>query len=113
MSPTALVSIVTPCFNAERFLEETLASVVAQSYSHWELLLVNDGSRDRTAEIAVQWASAHPDRVRYLEHEGRRNQGTSASRNLAIGHARGEYVAFLDADDVWLPRHLEMQVALL
>src|SRR5215470_2571422 len=106
MSPPALVSIVTPCFNAEQFLVETLASVLAQSYPYWELLLVNDGSRDRTAEIAARWVRAHTDRVRYLEHEGHRNHGTSASRNLAIRHARGVYVALLDADDVWLPRHL-------
>jgi glycosyltransferase involved in cell wall biosynthesis len=108
-----LVSIVTPFLNAERFLEETLASVRAQTYSRWELLLVDDGSTDQSSSIAARLARDHPDRVRYLEHERHRNQGTSASRNLGIRHAQGEYLAFLDADDVWLPGHLADQVALL
>jgi len=109
----ALVSIVTPCFNAEQFLEETLASVLAQTYPHWEVLLVDDGSRDRTAEMAARWASRHSERARLLRHEDGRNRGTSESRNLGIRHARGEYLAFLDADDIWLPGHLGMQLDLL
>jgi glycosyltransferase involved in cell wall biosynthesis len=113
MPDPALVSIITPFLNAERFLDETLASVLAQSYSRWEALLVDDGSIDESRSIAVRWAGAHPDRIRYLEHEGHRNQGTSASRNLGIRHARGDYLAFLDADDIWLPEHLADQVALL
>lgn len=113
MSQPLLVSIVTPFFNAERFLDEALASVLAQSYPRWELLLVDDGSADRSTRIATRWARAHPERVRYLEHEGHRNQGTSASRNLGIRNSRADYVAFLDADDTWLPGHLSGQVTLL
>jgi len=113
MHEPTLVSIVTPCFNVERYLEEAIESVLGQTYSHWELLLVDDGSGDRSPEIAARWVADHPDRVRYLEHPNRRNQGTSASRNLGIRHAHGEFVAFLDADDVWLSGHLAGQVALL
>ena len=113
MSQPLLVSIITPFFNAERFLDETLACVLAQTYGYWEIMLVNDGSSDRSTSIAIRWARAHPERVRYLEHEGHRNQGTSASRNLGIRNSYGDYLAFLDADDTWLPGHLSGQVALL
>ena len=113
MRPSLLVSIITPFFNAERFLDETVASVLAQTYSRWELLLVNDGSTDHSASIAARWSSAHAERVRYLEHEGHRNLGISASRNLGIRDAKGDYLAFLDADDTWLPDHLAGQVASL
>lgn len=113
MHEPALVSIVTPCFNAERYLEETIESVFDQTYSRWELLLVDDGSGDHTEDIARRWVASHPDRIRYLEHPNRRNQGTSASRNLGMRHAQGEFVAFLDADDIWLRGHLAGQVELL
>jgi glycosyltransferase involved in cell wall biosynthesis len=111
--PRKLVSIVVPFFNAERFFEETIASIFAQTYSHWELLLVDDGSTDRSQTIAQNYAREYPDRVRYLYHECRQNRGTSASRNLGIDTARGEYIAFLDADDVWLPQTLSRQVTIL
>jgi glycosyltransferase involved in cell wall biosynthesis len=108
-----LVSIVTPFLNAERFLDEAVASVLAQTYAHWELLLVDDGSSDRSAQIAAGWVRSRPDRICYLEHEDHRNQGTSASRNLGIRNSHGDYLAFLDADDVWRPGHLSGQLALL
>src|SRR6185369_4754962 len=98
---------------AERFIEEAIASVFAQTYPHWELLLVDDGSTDGGTAIARGYAARHPDRVRYLEHPGHANRGMSASRNLGIAAARGAYVAFLDADDTWLPGKLTAQVALL
>jgi len=113
MGKPPLVSIVTPFLNAERFFADTLASVLAQTYTRWELLLVDDGSTDQSTGMAVEWARAHAERVRYLEHDGHRNRGTSASRNLGIRHAEGEFVAFLDADDVWLPEHLADGVSLL
>lgn len=106
------VSVVTIFWNAERFLEEAIESVVAQTYRTWELLLVDDGSTDMSSEIALRWSQRYPDRVRYLEHPGHVNNGMSASRNLGVREARGEYVAFLDSDDVWLPNKLEEQVAL-
>jgi glycosyltransferase involved in cell wall biosynthesis len=108
-----LVSAIIIFFNAERFIEEAIESVLAQTYDAWELLLVDDGSTDGSRALALRYAKRFPDKVRCLEHEGRRNLGMSASRNLGIRHARGQYVAFLDADDVWLPSKLEHQVGLL
>jgi glycosyltransferase involved in cell wall biosynthesis len=108
-----LVSTVVIFRDAERFLDEAIASVFAQKYANWELLLVDDGSADSSSELARGWAERHPDRVRYLTHTEHANRGMSASRNLGIAQARGEYLTFLDADDVWLPRKLTQQVALL
>lgn len=111
--PPVAVSVIMPFLDAERFLEEALRSILAQTFSGWELLLVDDGAHDRSTAIARQFAAARPDRVRCLEHPDHGNRGPSASRNLGIAHARGEYIAFLDADDIWLPEKLERQVALL
>ena len=108
-----LVSVVIIFLDAARFLEEAVASVFAQTYEHWELLFVDDGSTDGSAEIACALAARHPERLRYLEHAGHANRGMSASRNLGIRDARGEFVALLDADDVWEPEKLARQVALL
>lgn len=108
-----IVSVVVPFFNAERFIAETLESVFAQSYRDWELLLVDDGSTDDSTRIALDYATKHSSKVRYVEHDGHQNRGTCASRNLGIRNARGEYIAPLDADDVWLPHKLERQVAIL
>ena len=113
MTPPPLVSVVAIFLDAERFLEEAIQSVLAQTYPRWELLLVDDGSSDRSSAIARHHAERDPDRVRCLEHPGHRNLGMSASRNLGLRHARGEYLALLDADDVWLPEKLERQVAIL
>jgi glycosyltransferase involved in cell wall biosynthesis len=107
------VSIITPFLDAGRFIEESIQSVLAQTYDNWELLLVDDGSTDASTGIALQYAAAHPGRVRYLSHEHRQNRGASASRNLGARHARGDYLAFLDADDVYLPQKLEVQVPIL
>lgn len=108
-----LVSVVTPFLDAERFLGEAVESVLAQTWPRWELLLVDDGSTDGSTALAREYAAGHPGRIRCLEHEGHRTLGSSAARNLGLRHARGEYVAFLDADDVWLPPKLERQVAIL
>ena len=108
-----LVSVVVIFLDEERFLEEAVASVFAQTYGAWELLLVDDGSIDGSTAIAQAYAARAPDRVRYLEHPGHANRGMSAARNLGVAAARGRYVAFLDADDAWLPRKLEHQVAVL
>jgi glycosyltransferase involved in cell wall biosynthesis len=106
-----LVSIVLPFLDAERFLPEALASVFAQSYRGWELILVDDGSIDRSTTIAKQAASASPERVVYAEHEGHRNAGLPASRNMGTERARGRWIAMLDSDDVWLAQKLERQLA--
>jgi glycosyltransferase involved in cell wall biosynthesis len=100
--------------NAERFLGEALESVTGQTYPDWELLLVDDGSTDRGAEIARRYASELKGRrVVYLNHADRRSRGPAAARNLGIAEAKGEYLAFLDADDVWSRRKLEEQTALM
>lgn len=104
------VSILTPIFNAEQYLAETIESVLAQQDAPaWELLLVDDGSRDGSARIARDYAAQHPNRIRLLSHPDGGNRGASASRNLAAAQARGETLAFLDADDVWLPTMLQTQ----
>lgn len=108
-----LVSIITPFYNAERFLPEAIESVLGQTYSNWELLLVDDGSTDSGAAIAQRHADRVPSKIRCLEHPGHENRGLSASRNLGIATAGGEFLALLDADDIWLPQKLEQQVAIL
>jgi len=108
-----LVSVVLNFFNAAPFLREAIDSVFAQSYSTWELLLVDDGSTDAGTDIARSCAAVEPARVRYLHHPNHANKGTSASRNLGVINAHGEFIAFLDADDVWLPKRLEQGVELL
>jgi glycosyltransferase involved in cell wall biosynthesis len=113
MSDKQLVSCIIIFFNAEKFLEEAIESVFAQTYKNWELLLVDDGSNEDSTTIALKYAEKYPKKVCYLEHEGHQNRGMSATRNLGIRHAKGEYIAFLDADDIWLPRKLERKVAIL
>lgn len=113
MSSKPLVSVIIIFLDAERFIEEAIESVFAQSYDDWELLLVDDGSTDASTAIARRYAEEHPGRARYLEHPRHQNRGMSASRNLGISHAKGEYIAFLDADDVWLEHKLQQQVAIL
>lgn len=113
MSHAPSVSAVICFLDAERFLGEAIESVFAQTCDDWELLLVDDGSRDASRGIAQQAVARRPGRVRLLEHPGHENRGISASRNLGLSEACGRFVAFLDADDVWLPEKLERQVALL
>jgi GT2 family glycosyltransferase len=110
---TPLVSIVMPFLDGIRFLPEAIDSVVTQTYPEWELLLVDDGSTDGSSALARDYARGRPDRIRYLEHPGHANRGKSTSRNLGIAQAGGELLAFLDADDVFLPDKLARQVALL
>lgn len=108
------ISVLTAVWNSEAFLSEAIESVLAQQTRHsWELILVDDGSADRSLRIALEYAQEHSDCIRVLRHPGGANRGISASRNLALRHARGEVAAFLDADDVFLPHHLETQIATL
>lgn len=107
------VSVIMPFLNLERFIAESIESVLAQTYDHWELLLVDDGSTDGSTEIARRYAERFPECIRYFEHEGHTNRGASASRNVGFRYARGEYLALLDGDDVWLPTKLARQVPLL
>ncbi len=107
-----LISVVITFLNEERFLAQAVESVIAQTYDHWELHLVDDGSTDGSTQVAKKYASAHSGTICYLEHDGHENRGMSASRNLGIKHAQGAFVAFLDADDIWLPEKLERQMSL-
>jgi glycosyltransferase involved in cell wall biosynthesis len=113
MAEQPRASVITIFLNAERFLGEAIESVLAQTCHNWELLLVDDGSSDASTLIAREYVARFPGRIRYLEHAGHQNRGKSASRNLGIRNARGEYVTFLDADDVFLPEKLERQIAIL
>ena len=98
-----IVSIVTPVYNAARWLPQMVASVRAQTWTDWEHLLVDDGSTDESPAI-LEAAAAADERVRLLRT--RRNEGPSSARNLALDAARGRFIAFLDADDLWLPEKL-------
>ncbi len=102
----SLVSVIIPAYNAQRFLAETLHSLLAQTYPHWEAIVIDDGSNDETLVIAERFAQ-DDSRFRVLTQV---NAGVSASRNVGLSAATGEHVAFLDADDVWHPQKLESQV---
>ena len=101
-----MISVVIPAFNAGRFISRTIDSVLAQTYRDFELIVVDDGSQDNTAEIVQRYGP----RVRYLYQE---NAGDGPARNAGIQAARGEWIAFLDHDDEWLPEKLERQMDLL
>ena len=105
------VSVIMTFLEAEPFIEEAIESIFAQSLTDWELILVDDGSSDGSAAVATRYGDEHPGRIRLLHHPNRENRGMSASRNLGIRHARGEFLAFLDADDVSIPDRLRQQVA--
>jgi len=114
MATQPLVTVITPFFNTpRRYMQEAVESVLAQSFAHWELVLVDDGSTGDSTAFAREVAARDPARIRYLDHPGHENRGLSATRMAGVGAARGRYIAFLDADDVWLPRKLEEQTALM
>ncbi|MGV8834203.1 MAG: glycosyltransferase family 2 protein [Devosia sp.] len=106
----ALVSIIMPAYNAADFITETLDTVRRQSFSDWELLVVDDGSKDTTRDI-VEALAALDGRIRLIRSPG--NRGPAGARQLAIDHAGGRYVAFLDSDDLWLPDKLERQLVFM
>lgn len=108
--PISMVSIITPAYNAEKFIEETIASVISQTFSNWELLIINDGSTDKTQEIVERICKADQRIELFSNLEPK---GPAIARNIAIKKARGEYIAFLDADDIWKPHKLETQIAVL
>lgn len=110
---TPAVSVITAFLNEERFLAEAIESVAGQQYTSWELILVDDGSADGSPDIAREYAKKYPEKISYVQHEGAENRGLSASRNLGISRARGALVAFLDADDVWMPEKLQVQAGIM
>ncbi|OQY28177.1 MAG: glycosyl transferase [Candidatus Cloacimonetes bacterium 4572_55] len=99
------VSVIIPTYNRVVMLQEAITSVLEQTYTDFELIVVDDGSTDETQEVLRQYA----DRLIYLRHD--ENQGVSAARNRGIRSARGEWIAFLDSDDLWRPEKLEIQIA--
>jgi len=105
-----LVSVILCFYNEEKFLPEAVKSVMDQDYDNWELILVDDGSSDGSTNIAKGFADEYSDRILYLEHPSHGNRGLSASRNLGIKKVLGDLVAFIDADDVWLPDKLSAQI---
>ena len=113
MQQKHLVSVIIIFFNASDFIQIAIESVLAQTYEHWELLLVDDGSNDGSTEIALRFASENSAQIKYFEHDGHQNLGMSAARNLGIRKVKGDYIAFLDADDYWLPNKLDVQISIL
>ena len=107
-----LISIVVPVYRAERYIEETMDCVRAQTYPHWELLLVEDCGPDRSREVIQEYIQRTGDsRIRLLTHPT--NLGAARARNLGVNEARGRYLAYLDADDLWVPDKLEKELAFL
>lgn len=104
-----LVSIITPLYNGEKYVGKTIESVLAQSYSDWEMIIVNDGSKDRSEDVVMSYAAAEP-RIKYVSQP---NGGSAAARNNGIRRAEGQYIALLDADDLWEPDFLKEQIAFM
>lgn len=102
MTTTPLVTVVVPAFNAERYLGEALCSILAQEFDDFEVIVIDDGSTDGTAAVA-----GHHPSVRVLRQP---NGGIARARNAGVVAARGRFVAFLDADDLWVPHKLRLQV---
>ena len=108
MAKTPLVSILMPAFNAEQHIAQAIESVLQQTYPHFELLILNDGSTDRTQQIVDQFSDA-----RIIKIQLSQNKGLVSARNQLVASAKGDYIAFLDADDVALPNRLQLQVSYL
>lgn len=100
-----LVSIIMPSYNTARYISDSIRSVLAQTYTNWELILVDDCSTDNTLEIVGQFDDS---RIILLQNE--RNSGAAISRNKALREAKGRWIAFLDSDDLWAPEKLEKQI---
>lgn len=104
-----LVSIIMPSYNTGRFIRETIESVLAQSYTDWELIIVDDCSTDNTDEVVAQYLE--DGRIKYIKNQV--NSGAAVSRNRALLEAKGKWIAFLDSDDLWEPNKLEKQIAFM
>lgn len=102
-----IVSIITPLYNSSEFLEDTIRSVINQSYQKWEMIIVDDCSADNSFEI-VQQIAKHEKRIKLIRLQS--NQGAAIARNIAIENAIGDFIAFLDSDDLWEPKKLEKQI---
>jgi glycosyltransferase involved in cell wall biosynthesis len=105
-----LVSIITPCFNSEKFISEAILSVQNQSYLNWEMIIIDDFSTDNTVKI-IQEFTRNDNRIKLFELE--KNSGAGAARNFGLNKATGRFIAFLDADDLWKPEKLKIQINFL
>ena len=105
-----LVSVITPVYNAEKVIGKTLESIFNQTYKKIEIVLVDDCSKDDSRSVIEKYKEIHPEIVYYCQET---NQGAGAARNKALELAKGQYVAFLDADDMWHPEKIEKQIKLL
>lgn len=105
------VSVIVPFFNREEFLAEAVESVLAQTFRDWELILIDDGSTDESANIAREFVRKYPNKIFLYAHEHGKNRGASSSRNLGIKYAEGNFITFLDSDDVFLPETLAVEIA--
>lgn len=103
------VSIITPCYNGAKHIKETIDSVIAQTHMNWEMIVIDDGSVDGSAEIVKEYCNKES-RIKLIQQK---NFGSAAARNSGIRQAEGRYIALLDADDVWLPTFIEEQVEFL
>lgn len=104
-----MISIVTPVYNAASFIRQTIEMVKVQTYTDWELILVDDGSKDNSCEVIEAYLEEMPDERIRLIKKGK-NEGAALTRNRGIKEAKGRYIAFLDADDVWLKHKLQRQM---
>ena len=104
-----LISVIMPAYNAEKTIRQAIESVMAQSFRQWELIVINDRSKDDTRQRVLERAEQDT-RIRYMENDG--NLGVAKTRNLGVSMARGEWIAFLDSDDAWEREKLERQVQL-
>jgi len=105
-----LVSIITPSYKSERFIFKTIDSVLSQTYKNWEMIIVDDVSPDKSNEIIEKYIK-QDSRIKLIKLE--KNNGPALARNRAIKEANGRYIAFLDADDLWMPEKLEKQLAFM
>ena len=105
-----LVSVIMPVYNAEKYLATTLESIFRQDYKEIEIVLVDDCSKDSSAEIIAEFCKTHSEIVYFVQEK---NMGAGAARNKALELARGQYVAFLDSDDIWLPNKISRQIELM
>jgi len=110
MFKSNLISIITPNYNCVHFISETMESVLAQTYTNWEMLIVDDCSTDGSYELALEYA-AKDTRIKVIRNE--KNSGAAISRNRALDIAQGEYIAFLDSDDLWESDKLEKQITFM
>lgn len=107
---SGLISVIIPVYNVEKYIDRTLNSVFAQTYKNFEIILIDDQSSDSSADIIKKYQETHPEIIYYLQSE---NRGAGYARNKALELAKGQYVAFLDADDMWKPDKLEKQIDFL